>query len=238
MSTPDLCLPGGTLMTHLRVYDTIAPDGQRGGTPHVHLICSEVYVTLQGSGQVELLDLSGTRTVDLTPGSALVFSPGTIHRLLNPNSDLQILVIMQNSGLPEHGDNVPTFPPHILDDASTFVQAMRAPTLDDAYRRRDLAVEGFLALQSAFAESEQAGKKALSDFHTRAVRLMQPYFDRWADVVKAGPLTEAENTLHHLDALNTENTHHLQQARHQLIICAATERIGFCGHLSPYPAPT
>ena len=38
-----LRMPGATLMTRLKVYDTVTPDSQRGGTPHVHLLCTEMY---------------------------------------------------------------------------------------------------------------------------------------------------------------------------------------------------
>src|SRR5262245_22035925 len=93
-------MPGGTLVTRLRVYDAPGPDGQRGGTPHVHLLCTEMYFVLNGRGAVEMIDQRGFWRVELQPGSALVFTPGTLHRLINPQRDLEILVVMQNSGLP------------------------------------------------------------------------------------------------------------------------------------------
>lgn len=238
MSSPsDMSFPGGTLITRLRVYDTLAPDGQRGGTPHVHLLCTELYLTLQGTGQVELLDANGPSTIDLIPGSALVFTPGTIHRLLNPNRDLDILVIMANNGLPENGDNTPTFPEHVLSDADAFAQHVVADTLADAYRRRDLAIEGYLALKAAFAHSQQAGQVALTAFYERATRLMQPYLGSWRAVVTAGPLAAAQQSLAHLTALQATQTDYLHHAQHATVAPDATERIGFCGHLSPYPAP-
>src|SRR5690606_20333138 len=101
-----LQMPGATLMTRLKVYDTPTPDGQIGGTPHVHLVCTEMYVVLNGSGAVEMIDKNGFSRVELKQHDALLFSAGTIHRLINSNRDLEILVIMQNSGLPERGDNV------------------------------------------------------------------------------------------------------------------------------------
>ncbi|HEX2620732.1 MAG TPA: hypothetical protein VHL11_11300, partial [Phototrophicaceae bacterium] len=96
-------MPGAILMTRLKVYDTPTPDGQIGGTPHLHLLCSEMYLGLAGSGAVELLDKDGFSQVELQQYQTLLFTPGTIHRLINPNRDLEILVIMQNSGLPERG---------------------------------------------------------------------------------------------------------------------------------------
>jgi mannose-6-phosphate isomerase-like protein (cupin superfamily) len=142
MDTPDtfpsghmLRMPGATLVTRLKVYDTPAPDGQRGGTPHFHLLCTEMYFVLAGSGAVEMLDQHGSARVELLPHSALIFSPGTIHRLINPNGNLEILVIMQNSGLPERGDNVVCFASEWLADDERYAEAMRVNTLDDAYRR-------------------------------------------------------------------------------------------------------
>ena len=52
----------------------------------------------------------------LEPGAFVWFTPGTIHRLVN-GGDLEILVLMQNAGLPEAGDMVITFPPDVLADA-------------------------------------------------------------------------------------------------------------------------
>lgn len=34
-------LPGGVAVSHLCVYDWPAADGLHGGTPHMHLACSE-----------------------------------------------------------------------------------------------------------------------------------------------------------------------------------------------------
>ncbi|MEL7235933.1 MAG: cupin, partial [Chloroflexota bacterium] len=111
-----LRMPGATLTTRLKVYDSPGPDGQRGGTPHIHLMCTEMYFVTGGSGAVELIDTSGFSVVELVPQSALVFSPGTIHRLINPNGNLELFIIMQNSGLPERGDNVVSFPDELMQD--------------------------------------------------------------------------------------------------------------------------
>jgi hypothetical protein len=60
-------MPGAILVTRLKVYDTLAPDGQRGGMPHFHFMCTEMYFLLPGSGSVELLDRNGYRRVDYCP---------------------------------------------------------------------------------------------------------------------------------------------------------------------------
>jgi hypothetical protein len=65
-------------------------------------------------------------------------------------ADLDILVVMQNAGLPEAGDAA-------LDPSSASA----------ARRRRDLAVSGFLALRSG-------GTPALAAFYEAAARIVEP----------------------------------------------------------------
>ena len=43
---PAAALPGGIGISKLTVYDVEAPDGLVGGTPHVHLACSEGYCVI------------------------------------------------------------------------------------------------------------------------------------------------------------------------------------------------
>ena len=40
--------PGAIAASHLRVYDTAAPDGLAGGTPHLHTACTEAYWVVAG----------------------------------------------------------------------------------------------------------------------------------------------------------------------------------------------
>ncbi|GAB3172862.1 hypothetical protein GCM10027059_42920 [Myceligenerans halotolerans] len=48
--------PGGTSVSHLRVYDWPTPDAPGGsGTPHFHTTSTEAYVALAGRGRVETL---------------------------------------------------------------------------------------------------------------------------------------------------------------------------------------
>lgn len=91
---PVLRMPGATLMTRLKVYDTVSPDRQISGTPHVHLACTEMYVVLDGKGAVEMIDKDGFSRVELQAHDALLFAPGTIHRLINPNAHFEIIVKM------------------------------------------------------------------------------------------------------------------------------------------------
>ncbi|WP_420823807.1 cupin domain-containing protein, partial [Streptomyces torulosus] len=117
-------LPGGVAVSHLSVYDWPETDGVCGGTPHMHLTCSEGYVVTGGRGAVQTLTASGFEVTPLTPGTIAWFTPGTIHRLVNED-ELRITVLMQNSGLPEAGDAVLTLPPRYLADPETYAAATR-----------------------------------------------------------------------------------------------------------------
>src|SRR5262249_2793804 len=113
-------LPGAVGVSGLRVYDWPTADGLCGGSPHVHLTCAEAYVVVAGEGSVQTLTGDGFAETPLRPGTVAWFTPGTIHRLVNGDGGLHIVVIMQNSGLPEAGDAVFTFPPEILADPDAY----------------------------------------------------------------------------------------------------------------------
>ena len=100
-------LPGAVGVSHLRVYDTDAPDGLAGGTPHLHTVCAEAYAVIAGIGAVQTITSTGFTETPLEAGALVWFTPGTIHRLIN-GGGLEILVVMQNAGLPEAGDMVIT----------------------------------------------------------------------------------------------------------------------------------
>ncbi|MBA2280485.1 MAG: cupin domain-containing protein, partial [Acidimicrobiia bacterium] len=156
MTAPVPPFPGAVGVSHLRVYDTAAPDGLAGGTPHLHTVCTEAYAVVAGSGAVQTLTASGYREVPLEPGAFVWFTPGTIHRLVN-HGDLEILVLMANAGLPEAGDMVLTLPLAVLADPEAYAAAAVLPADDSttagpgdaARQRRDLAVPAFLDLVAA-----------------------------------------------------------------------------------------
>lgn len=232
-------LPGAVAVSHLRVYDSEAPDGLRGGTPHVHLACSEAYAVVAGRGTVRTLTAEGPAETPLEPGALVWFTPGTIHRLVN-DGDLEILVLMQNAGLPEAGDMVITFPPEVLDDAAAYAGAAALPpdgatTSGDgsaARRRRDLGVDG---LGQLLADLERHGPEALHRFHRRAAALVAPQLDRWRQVWRDGPLASAEATGAHLDALANGDASHLAAAAlHALPPPPDERRMGCCGTLGTY----
>src|SRR5215472_13561328 len=165
---PPTPFPGATGLSVLDVYDWVAPDGLRGGSAHVHLASSEGYLVLSGTGQLQTLSHRGYAATPLRPGDCLWFSPGTIHRLVN-DGGLRLAIVMQNAGLPEHGDAVLTFPPPVLADPDGYA---RAASLDgdsvaeSARRRAALAVEGYLALRDQVADR---GPDALEDFLAAAL---------------------------------------------------------------------
>ncbi|MEV4756606.1 cupin domain-containing protein [Micromonospora sp. NPDC049559] len=234
-----LPLPGGVGISRLCVYDTLAPDGTVGGSPHLHLCCTEAYVVVGGAGLVQTLTLSGYRETPLRPGAVVWFAPGTIHRLVN-HGGLEIVVLMQNSGLPEAGDAVLTLPPELLADPAVYAAAVALPgggapggDLSAAYARRDLAVRGFERLRGATLDGDPA---PLRDFHAAAVRLVGPRVAGWRARWREGALRAAEETGRQLDALARGEAPHLAAADvHELPGPVERGRHGMCGLLDTYP---
>jgi len=127
--TAAAAFPGATGVTVLDVYDWVAPDGLPGGSAHVHLASTEGYVVVSGAGRLQTLGQQGYAETPLRPGDCLWFTPGTIHRLVN-EGELRLLVVMQNAGLPEHGDAVLTFPPEILADPDSYARSAALTSAD------------------------------------------------------------------------------------------------------------
>ncbi|RKR91360.1 hypothetical protein BDK92_5754 [Micromonospora pisi] len=239
-STPSpLPLPGGVGVSRLGVYDTVAPDGAVGGTPHLHLCCAEAYLVQAGAGLVQTLALDGYRETPLRPGAVVWFAPGTIHRLVN-HGGLEIVVLMQNSGLPEAGDAVLTLPPEVLADPARYAASVALPNggapggdLAAAYARRDLAVRGFERLRDSALGGDL---DPLREFHAAAVRLVQPHLDAWRQRWRGGALRAAEETGRQLDALARGDASHLGEAVvHEFAQPREQGRQGMCGLLNTYP---
>ncbi|WP_214410699.1 cupin domain-containing protein [Sphaerisporangium fuscum] len=221
-----MSFPGGVGVSGLRVYDWPAADGVCGGSPHMHLLCSEAYVVVEGNGAVQTLTWDGYAETPLWPGAVVWFTPGTIHRLLNDDGRLRIVVIMQNSGLPEAGDAVFTFPPAVLADPDRYARAAAIDGEEGARRRRDLAMEGFLELR-------RAGRDALAAFHRQAVEIVSGKLDAFEKRWREGALRTAEDTGAQLRALRRGDPAHLRRAR---VVSAPPEpRLGMCGRLETYP---
>ncbi|MGW2617528.1 cupin domain-containing protein [Streptomyces sp. NPDC001500] len=234
MSTYD-GLPGGVAVSRLCVYDWPADDGLRGGTPHMHLACSEGYVVTHGRGAVETLTVSGHRVTPLAPGTVAWFTPGTIHRLVNED-DLRITVLMQNGGLPEAGDAVLTLPPEHLADPEAYAAATAIPAgappkerARAARARRDLALEGFRALREA-----PDAREALAAFHRAAAALVRPRIADWRERWARGARAAADATGEQLDRLAEGDVSHLAEAVVRAEEPSEHGRFGMCGRLDVY----
>ena len=226
-------LPAAIGISHLAVYDSTAPDGIDGGSPHVHLTCTEAYVIQSGSGSVQTLGPDGYEEVPLAPMDIVWFTPGIIHRLVN-DDDLQLLVVMQNSGLPEAGDGVFTFPPDILADPDEYARrsALSEPGMiytdreDSARERRDLAVQGFMELR-------EAGPDALDAFYAAALGIVAPRLEEWEQRWRDGALAAAERTGELLDALKAGDSGVLREAKlHRGFAQDDPRKLGMCGRLA------
>lgn len=230
-------LPGGIGLSRLRVYDWEAADGLRGGTPHIHLACTEGYAVTGGRGAVQTLTASGFDRTALEPGALVWFTPGTVHRLVNEGG-LTIVVLMGNCGLPEAGDAVLTLPPHLLADPAAYRAAVALPdggTEEEleraARRRRDLALEGFAALRAA---TEAGDPEPLASFHRAAATLVRPLVGEWRERWREGAGAAASATAAQLDELERGGAGHLAQARLRAEQPCAGGRFGMCGRLDVY----
>lgn len=224
MVTP---FPGGIGISGLRVYDWPTADGLCGGSPHVHLACAECYYVIAGRGSVQTLTRHGFAETPLREGTVAWFTPGTIHRLVN-DGDLRIIVVMQNSGLPEAGDAVFTFPAEVLADAESYAVHAQSGDEESARRRRDLALEGFLELRRRVEASETV---ALDDFYGSAMRLKQGALDAWEKRWREGALASAVRTGEHLDRLRDGDIGHLAEADIHVMRADGPQRFGMCGRL-------
>ncbi|MFJ8059618.1 cupin [Streptomyces sp. NPDC096142] len=227
-------LPGGVAVSRLSVYDWPAPDGVCGGTPHMHLTCSEGYVVIGGHGAVQTLTASGYEVTPLAVGTVAWFTPGTVHRLVHEDG-LRITVLMQNSGLPEAGDAVLTLPPRYLTDPETYAAVTTIPADASeaeqervARARRDLALEGYRALRDA------EGPEALAAFHRAAAALVRPRLAEWRERWERGALAAATATGEQLDRLERGDVSHLADAVVRAEQPSAYGKFGMCGRLDVY----
>ncbi|MGN7149966.1 cupin domain-containing protein [Arthrobacter sp. SAFR-179] len=233
--------PGATGLSEISIYDWPGADGAAGGSPHLHTASTEAYVVLQGAGRLETLDSRGFTSTPLVPGVVLWFTPGTVHRAINDSGDLRVLVVMQNAGLPEHGDAVMTFPPEHLADAATYRRASHLEHKDAdaglavgeevARRRRDLALEGYWSLKQAVLASGPAG---LADFHIAAARLVSDRTGTWADVLAAGAARQAEVTRQQLASLDRAESIYLGEARTTMGKRENRRIYGMCGRIQTW----
>ncbi|MFE5672214.1 cupin domain-containing protein [Agromyces sp. NPDC056523] len=229
--------PGATAVSALEVYDTVAPDGLAGGTPHLHLVSAEAYLVVGGRGRLHTIDGAGTFAERaLAPGDLVWFAPGVIHRAVN-DGGLEVRVIMQNAGLPEAGDAVMTFPDDVLADPGRYADAaaLPGPEASDAARlaasvaRRDLAVAGCLAL---FRDDGTVDADRLARLHARAAALVVPSVPEWRARWEAGALAAARETGERLAALEAQREPSLAEAR--VAEASVSLALGMCGRLQRY----
>lgn len=229
--------PGAVGFTWLHVYDSAAPDGVRGGSPHVHLASAEAYITVAGHGEVHTLGPDGTETFDLRPGGVVWFEPGIIHRLVNTSGDLEIFVVMQNAGLPEAGDAVLTFPDDILTDPDAYrkaagvLGASNEKRLVEVAARRDLAVEGFATMLDA-DEADRSDR--YEQFLVRAVERRRDLVPEWQQLWQERPLAEAKRTGERLDEIAVGAVTALTKARVASYMPEEKPAVGMCGQLGTY----
>jgi mannose-6-phosphate isomerase-like protein (cupin superfamily) len=223
-----MTFPGGTSISRLSVYSGTACDGLMGGTQHLHTASTEAYVVIAGRGALHTLDAHGFQETELSAGSTVWFTPGTIHRAVNRADEgggLEVVVVMSNAGLPEAGDAVMTFPPEIVADAERYREAATLPSenVEEAVaRRRDLAVQGFLRLV-------EGGPEALGAFYDSAVALVRPRAASWREIWEGTVARETRRTATILDALERGDGAHLM--RSALMESPPQDRWGMCGNL-------
>lgn len=241
MAAAARAFPGGTGVTMLDVYSWPCPDGLPGGSAHIHFASTEGYVVIAGSGRLQTLGAGGYAEVPLRPGDCLWFTPGTVHRLVNDDGQLRILVVMQNAGLPEAGDAVLTFPPEVLADPERYAAAALLPPAGAgeaalaaaARRRRDLAIEGYLALREQVTAH---GPGALEGFLAAAARLVSHRVPEWRQHWQEQAAAVAGLTGQHLAGLAAGQAAHLRAGTVQRIPHPAGPRgFGMCGRLTAYP---
>ncbi|WP_116952177.1 cupin domain-containing protein [Jiangella endophytica] len=226
--------PGGTAVSHLTVYDWPGADGLAGGSPHLHTASGEGYVVVGGSGRLQTLSGDGAAEHPLAAGTVLWFTPGTVHRLVN-DGGLQIVVVMQNAGLPEAGDAVFTFPAEVLADPDRYAAAAALPDGDEdavaiaARRRRDLALEGFGELRDRVAAD---GPAALDRLHERAGALVAAKVPGWRTTWERSVRSGVDETDRVLTALGGGDAGHLRTASvHVGERREQPYRYGMCGRL-------
>jgi len=236
----DAPLPGGIGLSHISAYDWEAADGVCGGSPHIHLACTEAYVVTAGEGAVQTLTVEdGFTETPLEPGVIAWFTPGTVHRMVN-GSGLRVTVLMQNSGLPEAGDAVFTFPQDVLSDPEAYAAAAALPAKEgpeadsSARKRRDLAVQGYLRLRQAL---EAGDAEPLHAFHRAAARIVAPKVADWGPRWRAGALASAERTGQQLAALAEGDPSHLAAARARSAEPTRLGGYGMCGRRDEYELP-
>jgi mannose-6-phosphate isomerase-like protein (cupin superfamily) len=236
MDIRQFILPSGVGLTHLKVYTEDAPNGSDpGGSAHFHTVCAELYFVLSGAGFVELLSSRGYQKLALEPHQVVCMSPGVIHRLANPNKNLEILVIMQNGGLAERGDYILTFPDRVLADDKAYSDAVKITSHADAITRRNLSLEGFGPLKNTIQTDPEAGRKELEKLYQHARRILAPKVEGFEWVLRTGSLAEVKASHDAVDFIRYNHMEYLAKANWCSIDPAKDQlRSGLCGDVRSY----
>jgi mannose-6-phosphate isomerase-like protein (cupin superfamily) len=226
-------LISGIGLTHLTVYDQRpAPDGKMSGSPHVHAVTDEGYYVISGRGQVELHDLeNGFRTVDLEPGRYLQFPPGTLHRLVNLDR-LVILVVMGNAGLAERGDARIYFGKAVDEDPDEFDRLTglaKAKGLEGALDRRDAAIRAYMSLVELWTKDQPAYYVELARFIRVHLKAAAYEVSSYGRAVEAGPMAWGLRFRKRLETLPKAT----EEAGPVLHVPTGETTLGMCGVLRP-----
>jgi mannose-6-phosphate isomerase-like protein (cupin superfamily) len=223
----------GIGLTHLTVYDQRpAPDGKMSGSPHVHAVTDEGYYVISGRGAVELHDLeNGFRTVDLAPGRYLQFPPGTLHRLVNTDH-LVLLVVMGNAGLAERGDARIYFGKAVDDDPAEFDRLAglaKANGLEGALDRRDAAIRAYMGLVELWTKDRPAYYVELARFIRVHMQAAARQVSSFGGAVEAGPMAWGQRFRKRLENLPGGS----EEAGPVLSVPSGGTTLGMCGILRP-----
>ena len=171
------------------------------------------------------------------------FTPGLIHRLVN-DGDLEIIIVMQNSGLPEAGDCVLSLPAEYLGSTARYREVANLPPPEagrdrieaHARQRKDLSVKGFVELRSRM---ELEGPQALDDFYRAAAAMTKDQIAEWKELWHLGAGYASATTGAQLDALEHGDLSHLDGAVvRQAQLRPGSPRPGMCGRITNFdPVP-
>src|SRR6185369_6267141 len=113
--------------------------------------------------------------------------------------------------------------------------ALRATNLQEAHRRRDLSLAGYMPIKEAFTRSLEEGRTALRKFYRAARSLIAPKVDGFEWVLKVGAQNEAKNSLDACDFIKSGRTDYLENSRHAVLDpFSIPAKPGMCGELHPY----
>lgn len=224
-------LVGGIGISRVVVYGQCpAPDGQHGGSPHIHSVTDEAYYVTKGSGWVELHDLEhGFRRVRLEPGTYVDFEPGVLHRLVNEDA-LELLAIMGNAGLPEAGDARMYFGAEVDASPDRYEELWTLPRrkgLEGALERRDRAIEAYGKLVWLWETDRGAYFAELRRFIETANQAAESKKASFAPHLERGPQAKLEKVRERLAHLDGVEEHPVVRQQPQVEAVG----LGMCGQL-------